>query len=52
MKVLGAEGEVRAVDPRGLAEGRQVYAYFNNDAFGYAVENALQLAEMLEEARS
>jgi uncharacterized protein YecE (DUF72 family) len=30
-----------------LADGRDVYAYFNNDAHGYAVENALQLKEML-----
>lgn len=30
-----------------LAEGLDVYAYFNNDAHGYAVENALQLKKML-----
>ena len=30
-----------------LADGRDVYAYFNNDAHGYAVENALQLKKML-----
>ncbi len=27
--------------------GRGIYVYFNNDAFGYAVENALQLRELL-----
>ncbi|MGB9723325.1 MAG: DUF72 domain-containing protein [Chloroflexia bacterium] len=30
--------------------GRDVYVYFNNDAFGYAVENARQLRELLETA--
>lgn len=29
-------------------EGRDVYVYFNNDAFGYAVENAFTLRRMLE----
>ncbi len=33
---------------RFLAEGRDVYVYFNNDAFGFAVENALELRRMLE----
>ena len=30
-----------------LDEGRDVYVYFNNDAFGYAVQNARRLGEML-----
>lgn len=30
-----------------LAEGRPAYLYFNNDAHGYAVQNALRLREML-----
>jgi uncharacterized protein YecE (DUF72 family) len=30
-----------------LAEGRAVYAYFNNDAFGYAVEDAQALRGLL-----
>ncbi len=30
-----------------LGEGRDVYVYFNNDAFGYAVENARRLGGML-----
>jgi len=30
-----------------LAKGRDVYIYFNNDAHGYAVENALELKDML-----
>lgn len=30
-----------------LGEGRSVYAYFNNDASGYAIENARRLHEML-----
>ena len=30
-----------------LAEGRTVYAYFNNDAFGYAVEDAQALRYLL-----
>ncbi len=29
-------------------QGRQVYIYFNNDAHGWAVQNAIQLAEMLQ----
>jgi uncharacterized protein YecE (DUF72 family) len=33
---------------RGLAKGlTDVYIYFNNDAWGYAVSNARTLAEML-----
>ena len=32
-----------------LAEGREVYVYFNNDAFGYAVQNAFRLHEILTE---
>jgi uncharacterized protein YecE (DUF72 family) len=31
-----------------LAEGKDVFLYFNNDAFGYAVKNALTLNEYLE----
>jgi len=31
-----------------LSEGKDVYAYFNNDAYGYAVENALTLKEILK----
>lgn len=30
-----------------LAEGRAVYAYFNNDAFGHAVEDAQALQDLL-----
>ena len=30
-----------------LGDGRTVYAYFNNDAFGYAVEDALTLQDLL-----
>lgn len=30
-----------------LAEGKDVYAYFNNDAHGYAVQNAKKLKELL-----
>lgn len=30
-----------------LKEGRDVYAYFNNDGFGFSPKNALLLAEML-----
>lgn len=30
-----------------LEEGRDLYAYFNNDQMGYAVENASQLAALL-----
>lgn len=30
-----------------LAEGHTVYAYFNNDAFGHAVEDAQMLREMV-----
>jgi uncharacterized protein YecE (DUF72 family) len=29
-------------------EGLDVYAYFNNDAHGYAVENARRLADLVE----
>ncbi len=31
-----------------LAQGYDVYVYFNNDAFGYALENARELKEMVE----
>jgi len=46
------EGELRqwAERIRGfLGEGHDVYIYFNNDAFGYAVQNAQQLRAMLGE---
>jgi uncharacterized protein YecE (DUF72 family) len=33
-----------------VAEGKSVYVYFNNDADGYAVRNALRLREMLGQA--
>ena len=32
---------------RFLSDNIEVYAYFNNDAFGYAVKNAVQLKELL-----
>jgi uncharacterized protein YecE (DUF72 family) len=35
-----------------LAEGKDVYIYFNNDAFGYAVKNALRLKELLGQEES
>jgi len=31
-----------------LQQGRDVYAYFDNDACGYAVQNALRLRELVE----
>jgi uncharacterized protein YecE (DUF72 family) len=31
-----------------LGEGRTVYAYFNNDAFGYALEDAQTLGDLLK----
>lgn len=31
-----------------LGEGRDVYAYFNNDAYGYALFNALRFRELVE----
>ena len=31
-----------------LREGRQVYAYFNNDAFGFAVEDARELRSLVK----
>ncbi len=33
-----------------LCEGRRVYAYFNNDAFGFALEDARELREFLSGA--
>lgn len=30
-----------------LQDGKEVYAYFNNDAHGYAVQNALRLTELV-----
>ena len=32
-----------------LNEGKTVYAYFNNDAYGYAVKNALRLKELVNQ---
>jgi uncharacterized protein YecE (DUF72 family) len=32
-----------------LSEGHDVYVYFNNDAFAYAVENAKELRHLVEE---
>lgn len=32
-----------------MDEGKDVYIYFNNDAYGYAVQNALFLKKLLEE---
>ncbi len=34
------------------AEGRDVYVYFNNDAFGYAVENALELKAITQTSQN
>jgi uncharacterized protein YecE (DUF72 family) len=31
-----------------LSEGHEVYVYFNNDAYGYAVQNAQRLRELLQ----
>lgn len=31
-----------------LKKGRDVYIYFNNDAYGYAVENAMTLKELMK----
>jgi len=31
-----------------LKKGREVFIYFNNDAFGYAIKNALELKKLLE----
>lgn len=42
------EGWARYVVPL-LEEGRDVYVYFNNDAFAYAVENAKELRHIIEE---
>jgi uncharacterized protein YecE (DUF72 family) len=33
-----------------LRAGKDVYVYFNNDAYGYAVKNALYLKKLLEES--
>lgn len=33
-----------------LTEGRDVYVYFNNDAYGYAVDNARELRALLGQA--
>jgi uncharacterized protein YecE (DUF72 family) len=45
-----SEGELRAWSKRiggWLRDGLDVYAYFNNDAFGFAVKNAATLRELL-----
>lgn len=34
-----------------LSKGHEVYVYFNNDAYGYAVQNAQRLRELLRTAR-
>lgn len=34
-----------------LMEGKDVYVYFNNDAYGYAIQNALKLKKYLEPKR-
>ena len=34
-------------DPRVAGQGRDVYAYFNNDGHGHAVRNALRLRQLL-----
>ena len=34
-----------------LQDGKDVYAYFNNDACGYAVQNALRLRELVQAHR-
>jgi uncharacterized protein YecE (DUF72 family) len=33
-----------------LSKGHEVYVYFNNDAYGYAVQNAQRLRELLQTA--
>jgi len=46
-----SEGELRDWSKRitgWLGEGLDVYSYFNNDAFGFAVKNALALRGLLE----
>lgn len=35
-----------------LAEGREVYCFFNNDVAGYAVKNAIRLHELVERGSS
>jgi len=47
---LYRKGEMRAWAGRirrWMGEGRDVYAYFNNDAHGFAVKNAMQLKELV-----
>jgi uncharacterized protein YecE (DUF72 family) len=46
-----SEGELRDWSKRitgWVEEGLDVYGYFNNDAFGFAVKNALALRELVE----
>jgi uncharacterized protein YecE (DUF72 family) len=48
-----SEGELREWSKRikgWLEEGLDVYGYFNNDAFGFAIQNALALRELLEKS--
>lgn len=40
-------GSARRIE-RHLAEGRDVYTYFNNDAHGYAIDNARDLKRYID----
>lgn len=42
------EGDAKRIKAY-LKQGRDVYMYFNNDAFGYAPKNAMELMAILEE---
>jgi uncharacterized protein YecE (DUF72 family) len=46
--LAGQAGRIRGY----LADGRDVFAYFNNDAQGYAVANALDLRRLVAEGRA
>lgn len=35
-----------------LNKAAQVYVYFNNDAFGYAIENARELERLLKDSKA
>jgi uncharacterized protein YecE (DUF72 family) len=48
----GELGEWAAKARAWLAAGRAVFAYFNNDAHGFAVRNALRLRELIEGGRA
>ena len=37
-----------AKDPTTLAQGKEVFVYFNNDAFGYAPQNAQELNALMK----